>query len=135
MQFKNQVIMEYKKLIIEENEFELIKEKMQDVQQKADPIYNLSIKRFKKEMQMATVLKQDEIPNDIVRMNSKIKIQIDSNLVRDFQIVLPEKSNISKNKLSMLSPMGLAIYGYSVNDEIAWQFPSGLTKIKILKVD
>lgn len=127
--------MKYKNLIIEENEFELLKEKMQVAQKIADQIYNLSLKRFTKEIQTATVLKYDEIPNDVVRINSKIKVQIDAHLVREFQIVLPEKSNLNQNKLSLFSPMGLALYGYSVDDEITWQFPSGLSTLKILKVE
>lgn len=127
--------MKYKNLIIEENEFELLKEKMQVAQKIADQIYTLSLKRFTKEIQTATVLKYDEIPNDVVRINSKIKVQIDAQLVREFQIVLPEKSNLNQNKLSLFSPMGLALYGYSVDDEITWQFPSGLSTLKILKVE
>lgn len=127
--------MKYKNLIIEENEFELLKEKMQVAQKIADQIYTLSLKRFTKEIQTATVLKYDEIPNDVVRINSKIKVQIDAHLVREFQIVLPEKSNLNQNKLSLFSPMGLALYGYSVDDEITWQFPSGLSTLKILKVE
>lgn len=127
--------MKYKNLIIEENEFELLKEKMQVAQKIVDQIYTLSLKRFTKEIQTATVLKYDEIPNDVVRINSKIKVQIDAKLVREFQIVLPEKSNLNQNKLSLLSPMGLALYGYSVDDEITWQFPSGLSTLKILNVE
>jgi regulator of nucleoside diphosphate kinase len=30
--------------------------------------------------------------------------------------------------------MGLALFGYAKDDEIMWQFPSGLQAIKILKV-
>lgn len=127
--------MKYKELIIEENEFEVIKEKIHSPQHKVDKFYNLSIKRFEKEMALAKIVKNEEIPSDIVRINSKIRVQIDSKVIRDFQIVLPEKSNINQNKLSMLSPMGLALYGYSVDDEISWQFPSGINKIKILKVE
>lgn len=127
--------MKYKSLIIEENEFELIKGKIHSPQQKMDKIYHLSIKRFSKEIKSATIVKSEDIPEDIVRINSILSVQINSNLIRDFQIVLPEKSNISQNKLSMLSPMALAIYGYAVHDEITWEFPSGKTKIKILKVE
>jgi regulator of nucleoside diphosphate kinase len=127
--------MKYKKLIIEENEFELIKEKINSPQQKADRVHNLSIRRLKKEMENAKILKEEDIPKDVVRINSKITIEIDAALVRNFQIVWPEKSNITQNKLSMLSPMGLALYGYAADDEISWQFPSGTNTIKILKVE
>jgi len=35
----------------------------------------------------------------------------------------------------VLAPMGLALFGYAKDDEILWQFPSGLQAIKILKVE
>ena len=67
-------------------------------------------------------------------MNSTVTVQMPVNVIRNFKIVMPEKSNLEQNKLSVLSPMGLALLGYAANDDILWQFPAGETKITILKV-
>jgi regulator of nucleoside diphosphate kinase len=127
--------MKNNELIIEENEFELLKKIINSPQKKTDNVYNQSVRRLEKELKSARILKNEEMPDNIVRINSNITVKIEPNLIRDFKIVFPEKSNISQNKLSILSPMGLALYGYCVNDEISWQFPSGINKLKILKVE
>ena len=75
------------------------------------------------------------MPDEIVRFNSIVTIQIPNGDEKTFQIVTPEKSDISLNKLSILAPMGLALFGYAVGDEFLWQFPTGMNKIKIQKVN
>ncbi|HBR53741.1 MAG TPA: transcription elongation factor GreAB, partial [Flavobacteriaceae bacterium] len=39
-----------------------------------------------------------------------------------------------KDKISILTPMGSALFGYSEGDTIEWDFPSGTQKIKIVAV-
>lgn len=47
----------------------------------------------------------------------------------------PDKSDIKLNKISILAPMGLALFGYAEQDEILWQFPAGVSAIKIKTVE
>ncbi|MET3022228.1 GreA/GreB family elongation factor [Flavobacterium hydatis] len=127
--------MENNKIVIEAKELELLKEIISTVQNNSDRIYNLSLKRLSRELETATVMTHNQMPEKIVRINSKVTVQIATNIIKNFQIVVPEKSNLNLNKLSVMSPMGLALYGYTVNDEISWQFPSGINKLKILNVE
>jgi regulator of nucleoside diphosphate kinase len=126
--------MKYNQIIIEEKEFELLKNMIPTAQNNSDRNYNLSIRRLKKELESARIVSIYEIPDDVIRMNSTVTVQMPKNVTRNFTIVLPEKSNLEQNKLSVLSPMGLALMGYAINDTILWQFPSGETLIKILDV-
>lgn len=126
--------MKYNQIIIEEKEFELLKNIITAAQNSSDRTYILSIRRLQKELQSAKIVSIDDIPEDVIRMNSTVTVQMQANIVRDFTIVLPEKSNLEQNKLSVLSPMGLALLGYATNDTILWQFPAGETMITILKV-
>ena len=48
---------------------------------------------------------------------------------------MPGKSDIALNMLSILTPMGLALYGYAEGDQVVWEFPSGINTIKIIKVE
>jgi len=126
--------MKYNQIIIEEKEHELLKNMITAAQNYSDRTYNLSLRRLKKELESAKIVSIDEIPEDVIRMNSTVTVQMPENVIRNFTIVMPEKSNLEKNKLSVLSPMGLALLGYAATDEILWQFPAGETKITILKV-
>lgn len=126
--------MKYKQIIIEEKEFELLKNSLTTAQNNSDRNYNLSIRRLKKELLSAKIVPVNDIPEDVIRMNSTVTVQMQDNIIREFTIVSPEKSNLQQNKLSVLSPMGLALLGYAANDTILWQFPAGETTITILNV-
>lgn len=126
--------MKYKQIIIEEKEFELLKNGLTTAQNNSDRNYNLSIRRLKKELLSAKIVPINDIPEDVIRMNSTVMVQMRTDIIREFTIVPPEKSNLDQNKLSVLSPMGLALLGYATNDTILWQFPDGETTITILQV-
>ncbi|MNQ53906.1 Regulator of nucleoside diphosphate kinase [compost metagenome] len=126
--------MKYNKIIIEEKDFNLLKTIISKSQRYKGKNYYSSIKKLRKELEYAQILSSDAIPDDIIRVNSTVTIQMSSNVVRSFQIVTPGTGNVIHDKLSILSPIGLAVIGYAVNDEILWQFASGLNKLKILKV-
>jgi len=84
------------------------------------------------ELNSAKVVEPQEIPVNVVTMNSIVKISfINTNKVVSFQIVYPNQANIKENKISIFSPIATALIGYKVSDEIEWVVPSGLTKIRI----
>lgn len=75
------------------------------------------------------------MPDDIVRLNSVVTIKDSYNNIRAFEIVKPDKSDLKANKISILTPMGLALFGYAKNDEIMWRFPLGMQAIRIINVE
>lgn len=84
------------------------------------------------ELHSAKVVEPNEIPRDVVTMNSIVKISFLSvSKTLQFQIVYPDQANIKENKISIFSPVATALIGYKVSDEIEWAVPSGLTKIRI----
>lgn len=84
------------------------------------------------ELHSAKVVEPDEIPNDVVTMNSIVKISFpDSKKTLKFQIVYPDQADIKENKISIFSPVATALIGYKVSDEVEWIVPSGLTKLRI----
>lgn len=84
------------------------------------------------ELNSAKVVEPDEIPHDVVTMNSIVKISfLNTNKTTQFQIVYPDQANIRENKISIFSPVATALIGYKVSDEIEWIVPSGLTKLRI----
>ena len=100
-----------------------------------DKTYKASIEKLANELKSATIMDKESMPEEIVRFNSIVTVQMPFGDPKSFQIVTPEKSDISQNRLSILAPMGLALFGYAVSDEIMWQFPSGMNAIKILNVE
>lgn len=87
------------------------------------------------ELHSAVIVEPGEVPDDVVTMNSIVKISfLNTNKTVQFQIVYPDQADIKANKISIFSPVATALIGYRVSDEIEWIVPSGLTKIRIDKI-
>jgi regulator of nucleoside diphosphate kinase len=127
--------MKYKNLVIETKEFALMKRLIRESGHSNDHIYLGSVQKLSEEMMFAKTVDDTEMPADVVRLNSVVTIRTPMNKNIVFSLVLPENSNIAENRLSILAPMGLALFGYAKGDSISWEFPSGVNEIKILKVE
>ncbi|MEQ9411785.1 MAG: nucleoside diphosphate kinase regulator [Fuerstiella sp.] len=84
------------------------------------------------ELQRAEVVRSEEMPADVVTMNSKVRLfHLHDNESDDYTLVYPELADISSNKLSVLAPIGTAILGYRIGDVITWQVPAGARELMI----
>jgi len=87
------------------------------------------------ELKRAVVVKKESFPKDGVRLNSKVSIlDLDTQKVLEFTIVLSEYADIKQNKISVLTPMGAALIGFRKSDEVRWKVPAGLKRFRILDV-
>jgi regulator of nucleoside diphosphate kinase len=91
--------------------------------------------KLKEELERA-VIKKGKVPDDVVQINSTLQFKDErSGAVRSVQLVLPAASNIQLGKLSILSPIGTALLGYSTGDVVDWEVPAGKTKLHVLNVE
>lgn len=127
--------MKYSTLIVDTKEFDYLKQVLANAPHKGDRTYKASINKLAEELKQAKICESSAIPDDVVRMNSTVTIQDPYRNFNSYQIVRPELGNIAENRISILAPMALAVFGYAEGDEFMWQFPLGLQKIKIVKVE
>lgn len=127
--------MKYEKVVVDKKELEILKNLVSAIQNEKSKTYRLSFEKLMEEIKKAIVLDSSKMPLDVIRLNSFVTIKTGSGIVKEFQIVTPEKSDLSQNKLSVMAPMGLALFGYAESDEVVWEFPSGLNTILITKVE
>jgi regulator of nucleoside diphosphate kinase len=112
----------------------------------ADRLYNL-IESFPKnsiagqaeleaELARANVVAPNEVPPTTVTMNSTVKFIIEStNHEFELTLVYPKDLDSSGQKISILAPIGSALLGLSVGDEIEWPKPGGgALKVKLKEV-
>lgn len=84
------------------------------------------------ELEKAKIVEPQEMPNNVVTMNSKVKItfvRLDKQI--EIKIVYPEDADINQNLISIFSPIAAALIGYKIGDTIDWIVPSGPTSIRI----
>ncbi len=87
------------------------------------------------ELVRAEILPPDRIPADVVTMHSRIRVQdLDSNEVDEYVLTFPAQADAGQRRLSVLAPIGTAILGFAEGDELAWETPGGIRRIRILRV-
>ncbi|SNT17482.1 regulator of nucleoside diphosphate kinase [Ekhidna lutea] len=126
--------MKKQQIILEQNEYQLLLNLIKNGNY-PDLITQKCMKSLSDEMENAIVKSNKEMPDDIVRLNSIVDVQTPFGPKHNLQIVLPVHRDISRNKISILSPLGSGLIGYAKGDKVKWMFPKGTGTIQILKVN
>lgn len=85
------------------------------------------------ELARAQIVSADQLPGDVITMNSKVLLRIDG-AQEEVSLVYPNEADVAANSISVLSPIGTAILGYREHDRFEWNVPSGTAKVEVLKV-
>ncbi len=87
------------------------------------------------ELNRARKVKPDEMPRDVVTMNSIVSLLNHKNKqVVKIQIVYPQDADIAKHKVSIFAPVGTALIGYRKGDKVQWNTPAGSIELEILDI-
>lgn len=91
---------------------------------------------LEEEIGRASIVADEDLPNDVVSMNSKVRYQdLETGKETTVDVVFPHEANIEENKISVLAPVGSALIGLRVGQIIQWPVPSGKEKkLKVLSV-
>jgi regulator of nucleoside diphosphate kinase len=88
-----------------------------------------------KEIELANKVPDLKIEPQVIRLNSHFEVQdVATGKLLNFQLTLPKFGNLAEKKLSVLSPLGVALIGFQEGMEIEWDLPGGLKKFKIISV-
>lgn len=87
------------------------------------------------ELSKAKIVKDNFLDSKIVSLNSIVEF-ISSSFKKPMrvQIVLPEDADLNQKKISILSPISIALLGFKESDNFIWKMPSGFKNLKIIKV-
>ena len=100
-----------------------------------DPRDREHIERLEAELERARIVPPDEVPPDVVTMNSEVQIRnLTTGETQVFTLVFPAEANVDQRKVSVLAPMGMAVLGYRVGDVIEWTVPAGTRRLQIERV-
>lgn len=91
---------------------------------------------LEEELSRAQVVADENLPRDVVSMNSRVTFQdLENGKETMVTIVYPHETNIEENKISILAPVGSALIGLRVGQVIQWPIPNGKEKkIKVVAV-
>lgn len=87
------------------------------------------------ELKKAKVVPMENIPVDVVRLDSKVTVRDETSAkLLDLTVVIPSKADIKEKKISVMSPIGTALLGYRKGQQISWRVPSGNKMFTIMDV-
>lgn len=85
------------------------------------------------EIQRASVVRPQDVPYDVITMNSRTLLRLDDTDI-EVALVYPEHTDESTGRLSVGSALGTAILGYREGDAIDWRIQERTCRIQIAKV-
>ena len=80
---------------------------------------------LQEELDRAEVVEPKDVPPDVVSMNSSVRFAMESGEEFNLTLVYPRDSDGSADKVSILAPVGSALLGLSVGEQIEWPKPGG----------
>jgi len=102
-----------------------LKEELEVINEKIDNLENA--------LEDAKIISGD-CKRDQVEIGCKVKIKISGNLTKEFNIVNHLEADPIVNKISDQSPLGVALLGKKINDEVEVNAPAGKITYKIVSI-
>ncbi|HCS51505.1 GreA/GreB family elongation factor [uncultured Rubinisphaera sp.] len=85
------------------------------------------LRSLQKEIETASIVAPEEVPTDVVTVDSTVRLCDSRSSYEDtYTLVFPEVAKLGCDYLSVLSPIGTAIFGYRVGDHVSWPVPGGI---------
>jgi transcription elongation factor GreA len=93
------------------------------------------IREIEQKLANSEIMDKLNLPNGKVGFGSVVTLEnLDNGGQVTYQIVGPDESDIRSGKISITSPLGKALIGREVEDEVKVQTPGGAKKYTILQI-
>lgn len=113
--------------ISENAEYEAAKERQSFLQGKIQEINN--------NLATSVIIDTKDLTDDKVVFGTTVTIEdLNTEEVTKYQLVGPFESDINENKISVISPIGKALIGKEVGDEVRVHTPGGIREIEIIDI-
>lgn len=88
------------------------------------------------ELDRATVVPAETVPTDVVRMGSTVVFKPDDGPERRVTLVYPVDADIAEGRISILTPVGVALIGLRPGQSISWTARDGRDhRLTVLSVE
>ncbi|MEC7769936.1 MAG: GreA/GreB family elongation factor [Bacteroidota bacterium] len=127
--------MKYGSLIMEKKDYLTLKRILNFHRFYEDYAHKDALEQLGERVDRALVEDEMDIPDDVVRLNSKVTVEFVQGAQQTFQLVPSTRGNLKKNMVSIVSTLGASLVGLAVGDYIQLGFPSDVQSFKIVGVE
>lgn len=126
--------METRTIRITENDERKLREAIREAR-KGEYRNSVYITRLEGELDRAVIVFSEQIPADVITMNSRVVLtDLAAGDRMELTLVFPEDAGKSTDSVSILAPIGTAMIGYRVGDVFEWDTPDGPTRLRVDEV-
>lgn len=94
-----------------------------------------AVDRLLTNLKGARMLPQENISGDIITMNSRSRLtELSSGKEIEITVTYPHDADNLLKKISVFSPIGIALLGSRVGDTVSWKVPSGIGQFRVDKI-
>lgn len=91
--------------------------------------------RLAHELERARLVAAEDIPTDVVTMESQAHVvDLDHGDTYTFTLSWPGKFKKAEDYINVLAPLGMALLGSRVGQEIEWPLPDGICRLRVENV-
>ncbi|HRJ71955.1 MAG TPA: GreA/GreB family elongation factor [Terrimicrobiaceae bacterium] len=84
------------------------------------------------ELARAEIKPAEDISPDVVTLHSRVQLlDLQTNEILEFTVVLPEEADLESGCISILAPLGTAMLGFRKGDVFEWKMPGGMGSYRI----
>ncbi len=85
------------------------------------------------ELGRAQVVPRERLPPDVVAMNSEVVYEdLGTGARRTVRVVYPQEADPARGHISVLAPLGSALLGVRVGQEVHWRVPRGSRRLRVV---
>lgn len=94
-----------------------------------------AFKRLASELARARLVTAEDIPPDVVTMNSVIRVRdLDADEEMTFTLSWPDAADSISGRINVLAPLGMALLGSRVGAKVKWEVPGGKRQVRVEKI-
>lgn len=87
------------------------------------------------EIDLAHIVEGSALPADAVTLNAAVSVvDIETGATQEYLLVPPSQADMTARRLSVTAPLGVALLGYRRGDEVTWEMPGGVRRLRIESV-
>lgn len=126
------ILLKMKPILISDKDYQKLNQLVQVQETAKDP---KAVAVLRKELKDAVVVPSEEIPQDVITMNSRIRLKKTKDAAEmEITLVYPQDADIINRKVSVLAPIGTAILGSKLGDEVRWPSAQGAVAYQIKEI-
>lgn len=90
------------------------------------------LKELREELSRAEIVAPEDIPPDVVTMNSTVQIvDVSTKEKETYTLVFPSDADVGEGRISVLAPIGIAMLGCRTGDTFSWTVPGGVRRLRV----